>query len=261
MHKTMITIRKLGKSFHQRPVVANLSFEAPDGKITGLLGANGAGKTTTLRMICGVLKPESGSIAIDEASGSPDSLSRQRRVGALLDHIGIYPRLTVRENLAYFGRLRNMLPALLEERLNSVISLLGLEAIANRRAAGFSMGERMKTALGRALIHSPKNLLLDEPTNGLDVPSVRSLRDLLRRLRDSGTCIVFSSHVLAEVQALCDNIVIISGGRLVAEGSTAELCSQTAASSLEEAFIKLTCPTDSTVADETVADETIKDFQ
>jgi sodium transport system ATP-binding protein len=154
-----------------------------------------------------------------------------------------------------------MLPALLEERLNSVISLLGLEAIANRRAAGFSMGERMKTALGRALIHSPKNLLLDEPTNGLDVPSVRSLRDLLRRLRDSGTCIVFSSHVLAEVQALCDNIVIISGGRLVAEGSTAELCSQTAASSLEEAFIKLTCPTDSTVADETVADETIKDFQ
>ena len=235
----MITIHKLAKSFDARPVVKDLSFEAPDGAITGLLGANGAGKTTTLRMICGALQPESGSIAVDDAAPG-DALDRQRRIGALLDHMGIYTRLTVRENLAYFGRLRGMPAALLTARIESVVSVLGLEAIADRRTQGFSQGERMKTALGRALLHSPQNLLLDEPTNGLDIPTIRSLRDLLRRLRDSGTCIVYSSHVLDEVRALCDRVVIIAGGRIVAQGSPEELCSQAETASLEEAFIELT---------------------
>jgi sodium transport system ATP-binding protein len=235
----MITIQKLAKSFDARPVVKELSFEAPDGTITGLLGANGAGKTTTLRMICGVLQPESGSIVVDDAA-SGDALDRQRRIGALLDHMGIYSRLTVRENLAYFGRLRGMPADLLAERIEAVVSILGLEAIADRRTHGFSQGERMKTALGRALLHSPRNLLLDEPTNGLDIPTIRSLRDLLRRLRDAGTCIVYSSHVLDEVRALCDRVVIIAGGRIVAEGSPQELCSQAETSSLEDAFIELT---------------------
>jgi len=188
----MIKIQGLGKSFGKRPAVRDLSFDAPDGAITGLLGSNGAGKTTTLRMICGVLKPESGSIVIDDP----------RRLGALLDHTGIYSRLTLRENLQYFGNLRSMPPELVSERIESVLSILGLESIADRRTAGFFRGERMKTALGCAILHSPQNLLLDEPTNGLDVPTVRSLRDLLRRLRDSGACIVFSSHVLEEVRAL-----------------------------------------------------------
>jgi sodium transport system ATP-binding protein len=235
----MITIQKLAKSFDARPVVKELSFEAPDGAITGLLGANGAGKTTTLRMICGVLQPESGSILVDDAA-SGDALDRQRRIGALLDHMGIYSRLTVRENLAYFGRLRGMPASLLAERIEAAVSILGLEAIADRRTHGFSQGERMKTALGRALLHSPRNLLLDEPTNGLDIPTIRSLRDLLRRLRDAGTCIVYSSHVLDEVRALCDRVVIIAGGRIVAEGSPQELCSQAQTTSLEEAFIELT---------------------
>jgi sodium transport system ATP-binding protein len=235
----MITIQKLAKSFDARLVVKELSFEAPDGAITGLLGANGAGKTTTLRMICGVLQPDSGSIVVDDTS-SGDALDRQRRIGALLDHMGIYSRLTVRENLAYFGRLRGMPADLLAARIEAVVSILGLEAIAGRRMHGFSQGERMKTALGRALLHSPKNLLLDEPTNGLDIPTIRSLRDLLRRLRDSGTCIVYSSHVLDEVRALCDRVVIIAGGRIVAEGSPQELCSQADTTSLEEAFIELT---------------------
>jgi sodium transport system ATP-binding protein len=235
----MITIQKLAKSFDARPVVRDLSFEAPDGAITGLLGANGAGKTTTLRMVCGVLQPESGSIVVDEAA-SGDALDRQRRIGALLDHTGIYSRLTVRENLAYFGKLRGMPAELLAERIEAVVSILGLEAIADRKTHGFSQGERMKTALGRALLHSPQNLLLDEPTNGLDIPTIRSLRDLLRRLRDAGTCIVYSSHVLDEVRALCDRVVIIAGGRIVAEGSPQELCSQAETSSLEDAFIELT---------------------
>ena len=190
-------------------------------------------------MICGVLKPDLGSILIDEVVD--DSLARQRRVGALLDHTGIYSRLTVRENLVYFGRLRGMSPEFLRERVGQVLSVLGLESIADRRTSGFSQGERMKTALGRALLHSPQNLLLDEPTNGLDVPTVRSLRDLLRRLRDTGTCVVFSSHVLEEVRALCDKVVIISSGNLMAQGSPSELCSQAGTTSLEEAFVKLTC--------------------
>ena len=236
----MIKVQELGKSFDHRAVVRNLSFDASDRAITGLLGSNGAGKTTTLRMICGVLKPDSGSIVIDDVAR--DSLSRQRRLGALLDHMGVYSRLTVRENLVYFGSLRGMSTRLLNERVNQVISILGLESIADRRTFGFSQGERMKTALGRAILDSPQNLLLDEPTNGLDIPTVRSLRDLLKRLRDAGTCVVFSSHVLDEVRALCDNVVVISSGSLVAQGSPSELCIQTNTASLEEAFVKLTCP-------------------
>jgi sodium transport system ATP-binding protein len=227
----MIKVQGLNKSFGKRAAVKDLSFEAPDGSITGLLGSNGAGKTTTLRMICGVLQPDSGSIAGGD----------RRRLGALLDHTGIYSRLTVRENLRYFGELRSMPRESLSGRIESVLSILSLESIADRRTAGFSQGEHMKTALGRAILHAPQNLLLDEPTNGLDVPTVRSLRDLLRRLRDSGACIVFSSHVLEEVRALCDKIVIISAGRLVTQGSPAQVCAQADTSSLEDAFVRLTC--------------------
>ena len=234
----MITLQKLGKSFQGRPVVRGLSFEATDGAITGLLGVNGAGKTTTLRMICGVLKPESGSIRID--CDTDTTGSAQRHVGALLDHIGLYSRLTVRENLEYFGRLRGMPARDLTRRIDHVISVLGLESIADRLTAGFSQGERMKTALGRALLHGPKNLLLDEPTNGLDILTVRSLRDLLKRLRDEGTCVIFSSHVLDEVRALCDRIVVISHGKIAGQGSAAELCAQAGTSSLEDAFVQLT---------------------
>jgi sodium transport system ATP-binding protein len=237
----MIQVQDLRKSFDHRAVVRDLSFEAPDGAITGMLGSNGAGKTTTLRMVAGVLKPESGFIRIDDAAGSDDPLVRQSRLGALLDHTGIYSRLTVRENLTYFGSLRGMSPEALRKRVDSVLSMFGLESIADRRTAGFSQGERMKTALGRAILHSPQNLLLDEPTNGLDIPAIRSLRELLRRLRDAGTCVMFSSHVLDEVRALCDKVVVISGGSVIAQGSPAELCVQTDTASLEEAFIKLTC--------------------
>ena len=240
----MIQVQALGKSFHQRPAVKDLSFEAPDGAITGLLGTNGAGKTTTLRMIAGALHPDAGSIAVDGVAATADPLARQRRLGALLDHTGIYSRLTVRENLQYFGRLRSMPPQLLGERVESVLSMLGMQAIADRRTAGFSQGERMKTALGRAILHAPPNLLLDEPTNGLDIPTIRSLRDLLRRLRDAGTCIIFSSHVLAEVRALCDKVVILAHGRLIAQGSPAEICAQADAASLEDAFIELTYTTE-----------------
>ncbi|MBV8732632.1 MAG: ATP-binding cassette domain-containing protein [Acidobacteriia bacterium] len=234
----MVRIQNLAKSFEGRFVVKNLSFHAPDGSITGLLGVNGAGKSTTLRMICGLLQPDSGSICIDGVI--ENVLARQSRLGALLDHTGIYSRLTVRENLMYFGRLRGMPSKSLQQRVDEVLAGLALGSIADRRTDGFSQGERMKTALARALLHSPRNLLLDEPTNGLDVPTVRLLRELLRRLRDAGACIVFSSHVLDEVCTLCDQIIVISEGKLAGQGTPSELCALTNTSSIEEAFVKLT---------------------
>ena len=233
----MIRIQDLRKSFQRRTVVQDLSLEAADGAITGLLGSNGAGKSTTLRMICGVLEPESGCIEVDDAR---EAQGRQSRLGALLDHNGLYARLTVRENLAYFGRLRGLPPESLPARIDDTLAMLGLTSIADRRTAGFSQGEHMKTALARAILHGPQNIVLDEPTNGLDVHSVRSLRDVLVRLRNAGKCILFSSHVLEEVRMLCDRVFIIWAGRLVARGTPSELCAQTGASSLEEAFVRVT---------------------
>jgi sodium transport system ATP-binding protein len=236
----LIQARNLRKRIGAVTAVNDLSFEARDGAITGLLGANGAGKTTTLRMICGALQPDSGSIHIDDASSSGDAIELQRRVGALLDHTGLYSRLTARENIEYFGQLRGLRGGRLRDQTDRTISRLGLEAAADRRTFGFSQGERMKVALGRAIVHSPGNLLLDEPTNGLDVPTVRSLRSLLKEMRESGMCIVLSSHVLDEVRALCDVVVVIAKGRSVAHGDPEELCRQAGAASLEDAFMSLT---------------------
>jgi sodium transport system ATP-binding protein len=236
----MIEARNLKKNFGAVQAVQDLTFSAPDGAITGLLGSNGAGKTTTLRMICGVLQPDRGSVRIDNVSPSHDPRALQSRVGALLDHIGLYPRLTTRENLTYFGELRGIPSGLLAKRVDQVISLLGLEAIADRRTAGFSQGERMKTALARAILHSPQNLLLDEPANGLDVPTVRALRQTLRQMRDSGMCIVLSSHILEEIRILCDQVAIVSNGCIAAQGTPGDLCRQTGSASLEDAFMKLT---------------------
>jgi sodium transport system ATP-binding protein len=230
----MIETHSLQKSFGAEPVVDNLSFVARDGVITGLLGSNGAGKSTTLRMICGVLKPDAGAI------DAPHT-------GALLDHTGIYARLTVRENLTYFGALHGIPQPRLNRRVDELIGMLGLDAIANRRTAGFSQGERMKTALGRALVHSPRNLVLDEPTSGLDVPTVRSLHGFLKCMRDEGACIVFSSHQMEEVRTLCDNVVVISKGRLVGQGSPEEICKGANAASFEDAFVKMTAAWESSV--------------
>jgi sodium transport system ATP-binding protein len=220
--------------------VRGVSFDAPDGALTGLVGANGAGKTTTLRMIAGVLTPDSGEIEVGGASPQGYPAAAQRSLGALLDHAALYPRLTARENLAYFAKLRGIRGPLLEERVENVVHDLGLGELADRRTGGFSQGERMKVALGRALIHRPRHLLLDESTNGLDVPTVRTLRRLLVDLRDNGACIVFSSHVLSEIEGLCDRIVIIARGVVVAEGSINELRDATGAGSLEDAFVELT---------------------
>jgi sodium transport system ATP-binding protein len=240
----MIEVYEVGKRFGDRSAVRSVSFTAQDRAITGLLGVNGAGKSTTLRIISGVLTPSAGRVLIDNIPVLTDRVDAQAHLGALLDHTGLYPRLTARQNLAYFGRLRRIPTELLHQRIEQWITALGLGKIADHPTAGFSQGERMKVALGRVLLHSPANLLLDEPTNGLDILSVRNLRVLFCEMRDAGMCILFASHVLEEVTVLCDNILILSDGVIVASGSVNELCLKTGTRNLEGAFLAFTSPTE-----------------
>jgi sodium transport system ATP-binding protein len=236
----MLQVRLLRKSFGHVQALKGVSFDAPDRAITGLLGANGAGKTTTLRIIAGVLTPDAGTIRLGGSCMREDPIGTRRRLGALLDHQGVYPRLTGREHLAYFGRLRGLPSAVLDEHVEHVLATFGLRAVADRPVGGYSQGERMKVSLGCAMIHQPSHLLLDEPTNGLDVPAVRTLRLLLKELRERGTCIVFSTHVLAEVEELSDRVVILAAGTPAAEGSLDEVRKRTDGETLEDAFVTLT---------------------
>jgi sodium transport system ATP-binding protein len=238
----MIVVDDLAKSFGKRgeiEAVAGVSFQAADGAITGLLGPNGAGKTTLLRMLATLVLPDRGNARIAGLDVVSDRYPVRRRIGVLSDARGLYPRLTARENIRYYGALHGLGGAALERRINELVGVLGLEPIADRRAQGFSQGERMKTAIARALVHDPDTILLDEPTNGLDIMSVRSLREQLKGLRRAGKCLLFSSHVMQEVAALCDRIVILGKGRVIAEGTAAELVAKSGASSLEDAFVGL----------------------
>ena len=235
----MIRVEGLQKRFGSVTAVDGVSFTAPDGAVTGLLGPNGAGKTTALRMIYGLMEPDGGRIEIDGRDLRDDPLGAQARLGVLPDVAGLYPRLTAREHIHYFGRLHGLNGAELNTGTQHWIDLLDMRAFADRRVAGFSHGERTKVALARALVHRPQNILLDEPTNGLDVMSTRAVRDLIRRLRADGRCVLFSSHVMQEVSALCDRIVILAKGRVAAHGSPDELLALSGKSSLEDAFVAL----------------------
>jgi sodium transport system ATP-binding protein len=234
----MIEVQGLTKSFGRVKAVQNISFSAFDGQITGLLGPNGAGKSTTLRLLYTLLEPDSGFARIDGFDVREAPIEVQTRIGVLSDAQGLYPRLTARENIRYFGRLHDLNGGNLETQMDQLIALLDMEAIAERKTEGFSSGERLKVAIARALIHDPRNVLLDEPTNGLDVKSTRAMRQFIRRLRDSGKCILLTSHIMQEVAALCDQIVIISNGVVSAQGSPAELLERTGKNNLEDAFIE-----------------------
>jgi sodium transport system ATP-binding protein len=238
----MIVVDALAKSFGKKreiKAVDGVSFRAEDGAITGLLGPNGAGKTTLLRMLATIIAPDAGSATIDGLDIVHDRFKVRGRIGVLSDARGLYGRLTARENVRYYGRLQGLTGAALDARVDQLLAQLGLAELADRRAQGFSQGERMKVAIARALVHDPAAILLDEPTNGLDIMSIRGLRDLLRRLRASGKCILFSSHVMQEVAALCDTIVILGQGRVVASGSGAELRAKTGQATLEDVFVSL----------------------
>ncbi len=235
----MIGVDGLRKTFGEVTAVDGVSFAAADGAITGLLGPNGAGKTTTLRMLYTLMRPDAGTIHVDEIDAIEAPQDAQARLGVLPDGVGLYPRLTAREHIHYFGELHGITGKALARRTDELLTLLDMASIADRRVAGFSHGERTKVALARALVHDPRNVLLDEPTNGLDVMSTRAVRTILRTLRDSGHCVLFSSHVMQEVSALCDQIIVITRGRVVAHGTADELRAQTGHPNLEDAFVAL----------------------
>jgi sodium transport system ATP-binding protein len=244
----LIEVENLRKSFGAVKAVDGVSFVAHDGEITGLLGPNGAGKTTTLRMLYTLMTPDAGRVRVDGIDAIADPLAVRRRLGVLPDARGLYKRLSARENIAYFGRLHGLDEATLRARSEALIDALDMRAIADRRAEGFSQGERVKTAIARALVHDPRNLILDEPTNGLDVMSTRSLREFLFRLRGEGRCVLFSSHIMQEVVALCDRVVVIARGRVVADAAPQVLRERTGAASLEDAFVEIIRQSESAAA-------------
>jgi sodium transport system ATP-binding protein len=233
----VIEVSQIKKTFGKVTAVKDVSFRAEDGQVTGLLGPNGAGKTTTLRILYTILRPDTGSVHIDGFDVTRQPMQVQRAIGALPDSKGLYPRLSARENIRYYGQLHGMDGPALEARINELAQMLEMDSIIDRRSEGFSSGERMKVAIARALVHDPKNVLLDEPTNGLDVMSTRSMRTFIRQLRDQGKCVLFSSHIMQEVSALCDNIVVIARGTVVANGSAEDLLRTTRQSTLEDAFV------------------------
>ena len=234
----MIEVRHLCKRFGAVVAVRDASFVARDGEITGILGPNGAGKSTCLRMVYGVLVPDEGTASIDGIVMHPSSAARAQ-LGVLPHGAGIYGNLTARENIRYYGALQRIEPGRLETRVDALSGVLGMEEFIDRRAKGFSQGQRIKVALARALVHDPRNIVLDEPTNGLDVMAIRNLRELLLDLRRQGRCVLFSSHVMQEVAALCDRVVIIGHGRVLADESLDTLRERSGSSSLEETFLQV----------------------
>ena len=235
----MIEVHDLAKHFGNVEAVRHVTFTAPDGFTTGLLGPNGAGKTTTIRMISTLVTPSHGIAKVDGHDCAGDPFAVRERIGMLSDARGLYARLTARENIAYYGALRGMGPRAVSDAIEKLAGWLDLGALLDRRTDGFSQGERMKVAIARTLVHDPPNVVLDEPTNGLDVMTTRKLRDVIRRLRDEGKCVLFSSHVMQEVSALCDEIVIVARGSVVAHGRAEELLAASGRDNLEDAFVHL----------------------
>ena len=235
----MLNVQSLTKHFGKLRALDDMSFSALDGEITGILGPNGTGKTTALRILYGLLKPESGKASVDNIDVAIAPIEARKRLGVFPDKFGLYERLTAFEQINYFAGLHGLHGAAGKAATNDIIAKLALEDIAQRKTQGFSQGQRMKVTLAQALVHQPQNLVLDEPTRGLDVMSTRILRQQLKSLRDAGHCILFSSHVMQEVAALCDKVIIVAQGKVIATGTPQQLCEQTGETQLEEAFVKL----------------------
>jgi sodium transport system ATP-binding protein len=235
----VIEATSLRKRFGTIEAVGDASFVARDGEITGLLGPNGAGKSTTLRMLYGVITPDGGSARIDGIDMLGETSAARAHLGVLTHAAGLYNNLTARENIGYFGSLHGIASEDLRERTAELSRSLGMDDFLERRVKGFSQGQRLKVALARALVHDPGNLILDEPTNGLDVMATRGLREMLGELKAQGRCILFSTHVMQEVAALCDRVVIIGRGRVLADGTPRDIRAASGADSLEEAFLRV----------------------
>ncbi len=233
----MIEVLGLAKRFGKVEALRGVDFTAPDGEITGLVGPNGAGKSTTLRILGTVLKADRGTARVGGIEVDADPLAVRRRIGVLPHNANLYANLSARENVAYYAELQGLRGPELPTAVDRIVDRLGIEPFADRRAKGFSQGQRLRVALARALVHDPDTLILDEPTNGLDVMAARVLRDVIRERRDSGCCVLFSSHVMQEVAALCDRIAIVAGGRVVVDGTAAAIRDTTGCDDLEDAFV------------------------
>lgn len=240
MQRLMIEVTNISKHFKDVVAVDDISFKARDGAITGLLGHNGAGKSTSLRILYGLLKADSGKAFIDNVDVLAHPQKAQEIIGVMTDAHGLYPRLTAREHIEYFARLRRMDANTISKRTDELIRALDMDEIADRRAEGFSHGEKMKVCLSRSLVHDPQNLIMDEPTNGLDVMTTRSVRAIFQNLKKQNKCILLSSHIMQEITALCDEVIIIAEGRVLMQGSLDKLAKMTGEGDLEEAFVKLT---------------------
>lgn len=235
----MIKVKNLYKSFGKVEAVKGISFEVRDGEITGLLGPNGAGKTTTLRMLYSLLPPDKGEIRIDGLDPTRDAMAIKRTLGVVPDSRGLYTRMSARENIVYYGELHGMSRGDIKQRINELVDTLDMSDFLDRRTEGFSQGQRVKVAIARAMIHNPQTVLLDEPSNGLDVMSTRALRRYILDLKNAGHSVILSTHIMQEVAALCDRIVIIANGQIAADGTADELLEQSGCSSLEDAFVRL----------------------
>jgi sodium transport system ATP-binding protein len=235
----MIKATSLTKSYGTVSAVSDVSFEAASGKVTALLGPNGAGKSTILRILSTIISPDTGSATIDGLDVTTDTMDVRRKIGVLPHNTGIYDRLTAIENIRYFGNLHQVKRTELNDRIDKLIHLLDMNEFCNRRVSGFSQGQKMKVALARALIHDPQYILLDEPTNGLDVMATRALRKVIHDIKDAGKCILFSSHVMQEVESLCDHLVILGHGKHKFSGTIKELQEKSGTANLEDAFVMI----------------------
>lgn len=235
----MIKVENLHKSFGKVKAVRGVSFEARDGEITGLLGPNGAGKTTTLRMLYSLLPPDEGEIRIDGLDPTKDAMAIKRTLGVVPDSRGLYTRMTARENIQYYGQLHGMADKDIQQRIDELVETLDMSGFIDRRTEGFSQGQRVKVAIARAVVHQPQTVLMDEPSNGLDVMSTRALRAYIRGLKENGQSVVLSTHIMQEVAALCDRIVIVAEGKVAADGTAEELMARSGRDSIEDAFVAL----------------------
>lgn len=238
MSEPLLTLSGVHTHIGQYHILQGVDLIVPRGGLAVLLGRNGAGKTTTLRMLYTLMQPDSGQVLVDGLDVSTNPEAARRALGVLPDARGVYKRLTARENIAYFGALHGLDKATIAARTERLVQALNMADFIDRRSEGFSQGQRTKTAIARALVHDPRNVVLDEPTNGLDVMTTRGLREFLRQLRGEGRCVVFSSHIMQEVAALCDRIVIIAKGTVVAAGTADELRAHYGEENLEDAFVK-----------------------
>jgi sodium transport system ATP-binding protein len=235
----MIKVSNLHKSFGKIKAVQGISFEVRDGEITGLLGPNGAGKTTTLRMLYSLLPPDEGEIRIDGLDPTKDAMAIKQTLGVVPDSRGLYTRMSARENIAYYGELHGMSGPDIKTRIEELVDTLDMADFIDRRTEGFSQGQRVKVAIARAMVHKPQTVMLDEPSNGLDVMSTRALRRYILSLKNAGHSVILSTHIMQEVAALCDRIVIIANGQIAADGTAGELLQQSGCDTLEDAFVHL----------------------